>query len=202
MGLKLRVINWRRALNAISIPGHFCCHGLVLFSTVTYFTKITFTTLHQGLGDKEIIAMAFLHLGMPYGLVQHGPDHVGVRDHDRSSVLGNTMLQHSPDGVPFFLHANLGKPSVWVPNSAKTYVRRWQTSMLHGDTFPKVLSSAARADDFELWYFSVIRNHRCIFDDRPARHWYHMLGFGPPVEGFHVSDHYNMNEQLVAFKAS
>ena len=45
--------------------------------------------------------MAFL-LGMPYGLVQHGPDHVGVRDHDRSSVLGNTMLQHSPDGVPFF----------------------------------------------------------------------------------------------------
>ena len=107
-----------------------------------------------------------------------------------------------PDGVSFFLHANLGKPSVWVPNSAKTYVRRWQTSMLHGDTFPKVLSSAARADDFELWYFSVIRNHRCIFDDRPARHWYHMLGFGPPVEGFHVSDHYNMNEQLVAFKAS
>ena len=101
MGLKLRVINWRRALNAISIPGHFCCHGLVSFSTVTYFTKITFTTLHQGLGDKEIIAMAFLHLGMPYGLVRHGPDHVGVRDHDRSSVLGNTMLQHSPDGVLF-----------------------------------------------------------------------------------------------------
>ena len=74
-----------------------------------------------------------------------------------------------------------------------------------GDTFRKRFElwvASSGSYDFELWYFSVIRNHRCIFDDRPARHWYHMLGFGPPVEGFHVSDHYNMNEQLVAFIAS
>ena len=142
--------------------------------------------------------MAFLHLNTPYGLVQHGPDHVGVRDHDRRAVQGNTMLQHSTGGVPIFLHANLGKPSVWVPNTAKTYVRRWQSSMLHGDTFPKILNDATKVDDFELWYFSLIRDRRCIFDDRPARHWYQTIGFGPPVEGFHVSDHYNFNKRLMA----
>ena len=42
-----------------------------------------------------------------------GPDHVGVRD-DRAVVMGNTMLQHAPDGSPMFMHTNLGKPTVWV----------------------------------------------------------------------------------------
>ena len=71
------------------------------------------TINYMGLGDKEIFSTALLHLGLPYGLVPHGPDHVGVRD-DRAVVMGNTMLQHAPDGSPMFMHTNLGKPSVWV----------------------------------------------------------------------------------------
>jgi hypothetical protein len=27
------------------------------------------------------------------------------------------------------------------------------------------------------------------------------LGFGPFVEGFHVSDHYNVNDELQSFRA-
>ena len=34
---------------------------------------------YMGLGDKEIVAMSLLHLGLEYGLVSKGPDHVGVR---------------------------------------------------------------------------------------------------------------------------
>ena len=77
---------------------------------------------YMGLGDKELVALAFNHLGRRYGLVPHGPDHVGVRDHDRAEVLGNTMMQHSPDGTPFFMHANLGKPTPFVPvRSRRTF---------------------------------------------------------------------------------
>jgi hypothetical protein len=63
--------------------------------------------------------------------VPHGPDHVGVRD-ERATVMGNTMLQHSPSGVPMFMHTNLGKPTGWVPATEHTYVRRWVVSLLHG----------------------------------------------------------------------
>ena len=43
-------------------------------------------------------------------------------------------------------------------------------------------------------------NRRCFFDDRPAKHWYHTLAHGPFLEGFHVTDHYNVNTELEAFK--
>ena len=155
---------------------------------------------YMGLGDKELVALAFNHLGRRYGLVPHGPDHVGVRDHDRAEVLGNTMMQHSPDGTPFFMHANLGKPTPFVPGSFETYVRRWQASMIHGKAFPRVLNEAAGVDDFERWYYELLRDHGCWFDDRPPKHWYHTLGIGPFVEGFHVSDHYNINDDLEAFR--
>jgi alpha 1,2-mannosyltransferase len=66
---------------------------LALFMNAHSEVFYPLTVNYMGLGDKEIVAAAFLHLGVPYGLAQHGPDHVGVRDHDRAETLGNTMMQ-------------------------------------------------------------------------------------------------------------
>ena len=174
--------------------------GLALFmnSHSDFFYPLSIG--YMGLGDKEIVAMSLLHLGLEYGLVSKGPDHVGVRDHDRAEVLGNTMMQHGPDGKPFFMHTNLGKPMGHVPATESTYVRRWQASMIHGKNFPGVLSEASGVEDFEMWYYRLLRDKRCWFDDRPPKHWYHTLGVGPFVEGFHISDHYNVNDDLEAFR--
>ena len=160
------------------------------------------TVNYMGIGDKELFAMAFLHLGTPYGLVSHGPDSVGIRDHMHAEVLGNSMLQHAPDGSPMFLHANLGKPTVHVPESEETYVRRWQRSMKHGDNVSAVISDAAGVDDFEVgWYYRLLRANRCLFDDRPPARWHESIAFGPVLQGFHNTMHYGVNTDLEAYKA-
>ena len=253
---------------------------LALFMNAHSEVFYPLTVNYMGLGDKEIVAAAFLHLGVPYGLAQHGPDHVGVRDHDRAETLGNTMMQvrrhgdrlrvpasgfpksrhglmprmayvtftstgtcyrkccyasltttisapesktvtrcahkspstrlgtdpflfrkqHDMNGVPMFLHANLGKPMGFVPATKETYVRRWQISNQHGVDLSNVINDAAGVSDFEMWYYELIKKNRCAFDPRPPKHWYHTLGFGPFVEGFHVSDHYNVNDDLESFR--
>ncbi len=63
----------------------------------------------------EIIPTAFLYFTLPYGIVPHGLDHVGVQVHYRSEILGNTMMQHDLDGHPMSMHTNLGKPTSFVP---------------------------------------------------------------------------------------
>ena len=110
------------------------------------------------------------------------------------------MMQHDMDGTPMFLHANLGKPMGFVPADASAYVRRWQISNGLGLDLPRALNDAASTEDFEMWYYDLLRRRRCWFDGRPAKHWYHTLGFGPFVEGFHVSDHYNVNDALESFR--
>jgi hypothetical protein len=112
------------------------------------------TVNYMGLGDKEIVSTAFLHLKVPYGLAPHGPDHVGVRDHDRFDTLGNTKMQHDMDGQPMFMHTNLGKPMVFVPANKTSYVRRWQTSNMHGLDLPRVINKAAGVEGFEMWFTS------------------------------------------------
>ena len=185
------VMDKKRTWEALRLALFFNAHADVFYPlTVNY----------MGLGDKEIVSTAFLHLRTPYGVAPHGPDHVGVRDHDRAETLGNTMMQHDMDGTPMFLHANLGKPMGFVPADASAYVRRWQISNGRGLDLPRALNDAADTEDFEMWYYDLLRRRRCWFDGRPAKHWYHTLGFGPFVEGFHVSDHYNVNDALESFR--
>ena len=185
------VMDKKRTWEALRLALFFNAHADVFYPlTVNY----------MGLGDKEIVSTAFLHLRTPYGVAPHGPDHVGVRDHDRAETLGNTMMQHDMDGTPMFLHANLGKPMGFVPADASAYVRRWQISNGLGLDLPRALNDAASTEDFEMWYYDLLRRRRCWFDGRPAKHWYHTLGFGPFVEGFHVSDHYNVNDALESFR--
>ena len=185
------VMDKKRTWEALRLALFFNAHAAVFYPlTVNY----------MGLGDKEIVSTAFLHLRTPYGVAPHGPDHVGVRDHDRAETLGNTMMQHDMDGTPMFLHANLGKPMGFVPADASAYVRRWQISNGRGLDLPRALNDAADTEDFEMWYYDLLRRRRCWFDGRPAKHWYHTLGFGPFVEGFHVSDHYNVNDALESFR--
>ena len=50
------------------------------------------------------------------------------------------------------------------------------------------------------YHYKLLKKNRCAFDPRPPKHWYHTLGFGPFVEGFHVSDHYNVNDDLESFR--
>ena len=181
----------KRTWEALRLALFFNAHSDVFYPlTVNY----------MGLGDKEIVSTAFLHLRAPYGVAPHGPDHAGVRDHDRAETLGNTMMQHDMDGTPMFLHANLGKPMGFVPAEKSAYVRRWQISNGLGLDLPRALNEAAGTEDFEMWYYDLLRRRRCWFDGRPAKHWYHTLGFGPFVEGFHVSDHYNVNTELESFR--
>jgi hypothetical protein len=186
------VMDKKRTWEALRLALFFNAHSDVFYPlTVNY----------MGLGDKEIVSTAFLHLRVAYGVAPHGPDHVGVRDHDRAETLGNTMMQHDMDGTPMFLHANLGKPMGFVPADRTTYVRRWQISNGRGLDLPRVVNDAANVEDFEMWYYDLLKRKRCWFDGRPAKHWYHTLGFGPFVEGFHVSDHYNVNDELQSFRA-
>ena len=158
------------------------------------------TVNYLGLGDKEIIPMAFLHLKLPYGLVPHGPDHVGVQVHPRSETLGNTMMQHDLDGHPMFLHTTLGKSTSFVPAHETSYVRRWQASNIHGTDLPRVINEAAGVEDFELWYYQLIRNNRCWFDSRPAETWYQDLGIGPFLDGLYASHHMKINSDLEVFR--
>ena len=181
------LLNKRRTWEALCLAAFMNVHREIFYPlTVNY----------MGMGDKELISTAFLHLQKPYGMEQRGPDHVGVRVHDRTGTLGNTMLQHDMDGVPMFLHANLGKPTVSVPAEKQNYVRRWQVSNGHGLDLPRVINNAAGVGDFEMWYYETLKKHRCWFDGRPTKYWYKTLGFGPFLEGFYISDHPYVNYDL------
>ena len=152
---------------------------------------------YMGLGDKEIFPLAAKYLGMNYGLVDEGPDHVGVWT-DRALVFGNTMLQHDEEGRATFLHANVGKWTAHVPHTFDSYLRRWQFSMLHGSNISQVIFDAAGID-LERWIYELIYAHRCDFDRSPP-FWYERLEIGPLLDGMYLTDHYNINTNLRIFR--
>ena len=113
----------------------------------------------HGSGGQKIVSTAFLHLRTPYGVAPHGPDHVGVRDHDRAETLGNTMMQHDMDGTPMFLHANLGKPMGFVPADERRTCGGGKSQRTRPG--PRALNDAAGTEDFEMWYYDLLRRRRC-----------------------------------------
>jgi alpha 1,2-mannosyltransferase len=153
---------------------------------------------YMGFGDKELLPVALTYVGLSYGIISKGPDHIGVRT-DRAAVYGNTMMQHDDRGEPIFLHANAGKWTTHVPDSFHDYIRRWQSSLIHGNNI-KLIIEKRSGIDLELWIHSLLVKHRCLFDPRPPTLWFEKLDRGPLLEGMFLTDHYNMNKDLTVFQ--
>ena len=151
---------------------------------------------YMGLGDKEILPLAFTFLGLRYGVIETGPDHVGVWS-DKAVVFGNTMMQHDSHGEPMFMHANVGKWTDHVPLDFSNYIRRWQVSLKHGSSVVDRINSRAGVD-IEKWVHEQLIEHRCIMDSTPPA-WYEGLSQGPLLDGMFLTDHFNLNEELDAF---
>ena len=139
------LVNKKQAWKALMLS-----HHMNNFPNIFYPLSVNF----MGLGDKELFALATRYLGNEYGLVEKGPDHIGVMS-DRALVYGNTMMQHDELGSPIFLHANIGKWSSNVPVTFESYIRRWQVSALHGAEIKSVLRKASGID-LEYWIYDTI----------------------------------------------
>ena len=154
---------------------------------------------YMGIGDKEIIPMAILALDKEYGIVEDGPDHVGMLTYLRAGVIGNTMMQHKPNGEPMFMHANIGKMSKHVPASRDMYVKRWQASLIHGTSVAEVVNKYA-GTDLEMWVYDLLVSNHCLFDAGPSKKWHEKIGVGPFIDGMTITDHANLNINLKAVK--
>ncbi|QDZ22698.1 alpha-mannosyltransferase [Chloropicon primus] len=171
--------------------------GLYMNSFPKFFYPLTVN--YMGYGDKETLPIAFLHVGLRYGIVDEGPDLVGHLSNFRSGVIGNTMLQHCPAGNPLFLHANMGKMHTFVPETWDNYVRRWQTSVLHSKGVINLIEEHA-GTDLEKWLHELITENHCLFSSVGPKLWHHRLGIGPLYDGFSLLDHPNLNSNLAVTK--
>jgi len=162
---------------------------LALYMTYNAETFYPLTSGFLGYGDKEILPFALRKLNFSYGLIDSGPDHVGVfgknGDANTSEIYGNTMLQFNSLGEPAFLHANLGKWTTHVPARSANYVRRWQASILYGVNIVNVIEKNAGVD-LEMWIYRLILENACFFDHSAPAHWFEKIGIGPLVEGVYL----------------
>jgi len=65
-------------------------------------------------GDKDTFKFAWSALKTPYFMIQKSPGICGYHDDD-GLFLGHTIVQHDPDGEILFLHRNLLKWNVTLP---------------------------------------------------------------------------------------
>ena len=173
-----------------------------LYMTYNSETFYPLTCGFLGYGDKEILPFALRKLNFSYGLIEHGPDHVGVfrrnGNSNTSDIYGNTMLQFNSLGEPVFLHANLGKWTTHVPEKPINYVRRWQASILYGANLVNILEEIAGVD-LEMWIYRLISDNACLFDNRNPKYWYEKIGIGPLVEGVNLHLYPQKNLDLEIF---
>ena len=177
---------------------------LSLYMTINAAIFFPLTVGYMGFGDKEILPAALRFLDIEYGVVKHGPDHVGVFEQGNvwgiKRIYGNTMLQHDPEGHPLFLHSNLGKWSPHVPTRLSSYVFRWSGSILHGSRIRQLINARAGVD-LEHWIFSLINKNACFFDDASKpKFWYEKIGIGPFLDGMFVSESPLRNMNLEVFR--
>lgn len=176
---------------------------LALYMTMNSNVFYPLTVGYMGYGDKEIIPYALRYLDISYGIVPHGPDHVGVFEKDNiygsRRVYGNTMMQHDTDGKPLLLHTNLGKWTTHVPTLVGNYIFRWQASKIHKSNLRNVINERAGLD-LERWIYELLLNNACFFDPSKPKHWYQKLGIGPLLEGMFIEESPLRNLDLLVFK--
>ena len=196
-----RILGERTALSFTHESGQMLVHksrkwdALMLALYMNSFPKFFYplSVNYMGWGDKEILAFAILSLGEDYGIVEDGPDHVGIPDPLKPGVIGNTMMQHDPSGLPLFMHANLGKMSTHLPYKERFYKRRWQISLVHGEGLIDVVAEHAGVD-LEMWIYDLIVSNRCLFDSNEFQ------GLPKRQLGMAITDHPNLNNDITAVK--
>lgn len=81
---------------------------------VVYFNLNSYIYYNYLIGDKDTFRFAWLALKRPFYFVKHEVASCGYIDTD-GLFVGNTMVQHIPDGRITFLHRNLLKWDEAVP---------------------------------------------------------------------------------------
>jgi len=78
------------------------------------------------LGDKDTFRFAWIALKKAFHMIDTDVATCGYRDPASKVFVGTTMVQHGPDGEPFFLHRNLLKWDVTKPREiAWRQIRRF-----------------------------------------------------------------------------
>ncbi|GLC36605.1 hypothetical protein PLESTM_000470500 [Pleodorina starrii] len=127
-----------------------------------------------GKGDKETFAYGLLAAGEPMWVSPVKPGSAGVvttvcsppgrAARCREQYLGNTMVQHGPEGAPLFFHANYHKWDLALPDSFDGgWNRRWQVLQPSLRSVAETIygSGAAAGYDIEKFAYHVLRAFRC-----------------------------------------
>ncbi|GBF98544.1 pantothenate synthetase [Raphidocelis subcapitata] len=154
-------------------------------------------TCFLGKGDKETFAYGMAAAGEEFYVMPAPPAALGTtgtsmacspRTHlCRDEFTGNTMVQHDSRGFALFLHANLHKWDMRLPEHFSLhYQRRWQT-LMPGRVPWEDWMKRNLGYDLELKVYEWIRMLRCMpwWEAYYARR----LDAGddptPPLDGFH-----------------
>jgi hypothetical protein len=95
----------------------------------------------MGLGDKETFTSAMIAHDVPYSVVKHRTNSLGITEKQcgvfgcREELFTNTIVQRDPHGALLFLHTNM-KPkwTMAVPERFEAAVRRWRVLSPGHDT--------------------------------------------------------------------
>ncbi|KXZ53028.1 hypothetical protein GPECTOR_8g395 [Gonium pectorale] len=181
-----------------------------------YYNEVWYNlfTDYMGWGDKETFYYAFLAAREAVYYVPTPTGSVGMRRHFcrrfktrqlcREVFTGNSMVQYDLGGTnstastagadagtaaarPLFLHANLEKWSLRLPDSFSDYVRRWQLLQPGGEEFP-AWSERELGLDLERYVFDQARSFRCapFFDEYYEVRRRHGDPPIPPLNGLHT----------------
>ncbi|KAK3251859.1 hypothetical protein CYMTET_38821 [Cymbomonas tetramitiformis] len=109
---------------------------LALFFNMQASLYYPLLTDYLGQGDKETFALAHMVLGVKVHQVNWPVGSAGMMrrldSEGNPSYFGNTMVQHRPDRASLdpqsvlFLHSNLPKWGIAIPDDFSIYKRRWE----------------------------------------------------------------------------
>ncbi|PNW86953.1 hypothetical protein CHLRE_02g102750v5 [Chlamydomonas reinhardtii] len=152
--------------------------GLLIAAYMNMHGRLFWELLHcyVGKGDKETFAYGMLAAGEPYWVSPVPAGSVGLEQEVclkegrgpprcRRQFLGNTMLQHDPDGEPLFLHANYYKWKLELPQHFEAdWHRRWQVVQPGRRAVAEVLygnTTAGAGYDLERFIYDAMSALRC-----------------------------------------
>eukprot|EP00198_Chlamydomonas_reinhardtii_P010664 XP_001700001.1 predicted protein [Chlamydomonas reinhardtii] len=149
--------------------------GLLIAAYMNMHGRLFWELLHC-YGDKETFAYGMLAAGEPYWVSPVPAGSVGLEQEVclkegrgpprcRRQFLGNTMLQHDPDGEPLFLHANYYKWKLELPQHFEAdWHRRWQVVQPGRRAVAEVLygnTTAGAGYDLERFIYDAMSALRC-----------------------------------------
>eukprot|EP00877_Chromochloris_zofingiensis_P001671 jgi/Chrzof1/11504/UNPLg00437.t1 len=154
-------------------------------------------TCFLGKGDKETFAYGMAAAGETYSVVDIPPGSLGTTGTSmmcnprttlcKDEFTGNTMVQYDPSGNILFLHSNLNKWDMRLPEKFSLhYQRRWQI-LLPGFTQWEPWSQAHLGYDIERKVYDLVGMLKCqpwweeYYQDRVGRGDRRT----PDLDGFH-----------------